>query len=242
MANRTKVLETLDNYFKSKGRILNAQEYARETDTPVRLQQIRNIYGCWNRMEKLLMARDRQDQDAITDVNEVIAARNRAANEAREQWIAASENQGAKALREAQAQVVAEQLAKNAATPEGANANKIAIGGPLPSEQPDYDKMGATVNVDPKTKEQTVVDAQPEVVDVATTDPRTPEELRDAVRAGSDTEVHGTKVEEVKTGDVETGDATSGGSSGEASIATVNALGTDEEEKKTTKSTTTKKS
>lgn len=219
MANRTKVLTTLDEYFKSKGRVLKAQEYARETDTPIRLQQIRNIFGNWNRMEKLLMARDRVDQDAITDVNEVIAERNRLANEARLQWIEASENQDAKALREAQAQHVAEKLAANAATPEGANANKIAIGGPLPSEQPDFDKMGATVNVDPVTKEQTVVDVEPEIVSVVNDNPRTPAELRAAVAAADVT----------KTGDVKTGHATDGGSQGQASIATVAALGEDEE-------------
>lgn len=219
MANRTKVLETLDQYFKTKGRVLNAQEYARETDTPIRLQQVRNIFGTWNRMEKLLMARDRLDQDAITDVNYVIAERNRLANEARLQWIEASENQDAKALREAQAQFVAEKLAANAATPEGANANKIAIGGPLPSEQPDYDKLGATVNTDPVTKEQTVVDVEPEIVETFTDNPRTPAELRAAVES----------AETTKTGDVKTGDATGGGSQGQASIATVAAIGEDEE-------------
>jgi len=219
MANRKKVLETLDLYFKTKGRVLRPQEYARETDTPIRLQQVRNIFGTWNRMEKLLMARDRLDQDAITDVNEVIAARNRALNEARLQWIEASENQDAKALREAQAQYVAEKLAANAATPEGANANKIAIGGPLPSEQPDFDKLGATVNTDPATKEQTVVDPEPEIVSEVVDDPRTPAELRAAVAAADVT----------KTGNVKTGNATDGGSQGQASIATVAALGEDEE-------------
>lgn len=217
MANRTKVLETLDQYFKTKkGRILTSQEYARETDTPIRLQQVRNIFGSWNRMEKLLMAKEsREDLGAITDVNEIIAARNLAANEARDQWKKASENQDKKAVREATAQVVAEKLAANAATPEGANANKIAIGGPLPSEQPDYDKMGATVNTDPVTKEQTVVDPEPEIVSVVTDDPRTPSELRDAVAAGR----------KVDTGAPKVGHATDGGSQGEASLATVQALG-----------------
>lgn len=219
MANRKKVLETLDQYFKTKGRVLNSQEYARETDTPIRLQQVRNIFGCWNRMEKLLMARDRVDQDAITNVNDVLAARNKALNEERLRWIEASENQDAKALREAEAQYVAEKLALNAATPQGANANKIAIGGPLPSEQPDFDKMGATVNMDPVTKEQTVVDVKPEVIETVNEDPRTPAELRKAVEA----------ADAAKTGDVKTGDATDGGSQGQASIATAAALGEDEE-------------
>lgn len=230
MANRTKVLETLDEYFKTKkGRILTSQEYSRETDTPIRIQQIRNIFGSWNRMEKLLMAKESREDLATTNVNDVIAARNAALNEARLQWLAASENQDAKALREAKAQVVAEKLAANAATPEGANANKIAIGGPLPSEQPDFDVMGATVNTDPVTKEQTVVDVEPEIVTVTVDDPRTPAELRDAVAKG-----------EVKSGDVEVGHATDGGSQGEASVATVDALGGEKTE--TAKSDEKKKS
>lgn len=235
MANRTKVLETLDEYFKTKkGRILTSQEYSRETDTPIRIQQIRNIFGSWNRMEKLLMAKESREDLATTNVNDVIAARNAALNEARLQWLAASENQDAKALREAKAQVVAEKLAANAATPEGANANKIAIGGPLPSEQPDFDVMGATVNTDPVTKEQTVVDVEPEIVTVTVDDPRTPAELRDAVAKGELTE-------EVKSGDVKVGHATDDGSQGEASIATVNALGGDEKTE-TAKSDEKKKS
>lgn len=230
MANRTKVLETLDEYFKTKkGRILTSQEYSRETDTPIRIQQIRNIFGSWNRMEKLLMAKESREDLATTNVNDVIAARNAALNEERLKWLAASENQDAKALREAKAQVVAEKLAANAATPEGANANKIAIGGPLPSEQPDFDVMGATVNTDPVTKEQTVVDVEPEIVTVTVDDPRTPAELRDAVAKG-----------EVKSGDVEVGHATDGGSQGEASVATVDALGGEKTE--TAKSDEKKKS
>lgn len=231
MANRTKVLETLDQYFKTKkGRILTSQEYSRETDTPIRLQQVRNIFGSWNRMEKLLMAKESREDLATTNVNDVIAARNAALNEARLQWLAASENQDAKAIREAKAQVVAEKLAANAATPEGANANKIAIGGPLPSEQPDFDVMGATVKTDPVTKEQTVVDVEPEIVSVTVDDPRTPAELRDAVAKG----------ELVEEGELEVGHATDGGSQGEASVATVNALGGEKTE--TAKSDEKKKS
>lgn len=211
MANRTKVLNTLIEYFNEKGRVLKSQEYARETDTPIRIQQIRNIFGSWNRLEKLIMARENASE-AITDVNEVIAARNKAAYEADQAWRKASENQDKKAKREAEAQVVAEELALNAATPEGANANKIAIGGPLPGEQPDYTKMGATVITDPETKEQTVVSVNPEIVKVEVTDPKTPLELRDAAKA-------------VREGAPQVGHATDGGSTGTASAATAEALG-----------------
>ena len=175
------------------------------------------------------MAREtRGASDAITDVNEVIAARNKELNDAAAVWKAASENQDAKALREAQAQHVAEVLARNAATPEGANANKLAIGGPLPSEQAQLHRMGATVTVDPVTREQTVVDTNPDIISVTVDgDPAeggmTPMQLRDAVAAQG----------LVDGGDVEVGHATDGGSQGEASISTLG--GADSSVKTTTK-------
>jgi hypothetical protein len=221
MANRTKVLETLNEYFKAKGRVLKAQEYARETDTPIRLQQVRNVFGTWNKMEKLLMARDeRIGSDQITDVDDVIAARNKSAWEAQQAWKAASENQDKKALREAEAQHVAEKLALNAATPEGANANKIAIGGPLPHEQPDFTSMGATVTIDPVTKEQTVVDPNPEIVTTVNDNPKTPAELKAAVAANG-----------VSSTTPEVGHATDGGSTGQGSTATIAASGDAEDVK-----------
>lgn len=227
MANRTKVIETLKQYFDKKGRVLNSQEYSRETDTPIRIQQVRNIFGSWNRMEKLLMARElRTAPDVITDVEEVLAARNKTLYEEAKQWREASENQDAKALREAEAQHIAEVLATNAGTAAGANANKLAIGGPLPSEQAQLHRMGATVKVDPVTREQTVVDTNPELVEVELGDPTeggmTPLELRDAVAAQGLT----------TDGSVPTGKATDGGSKGTASIATVAAIDAKVETKK----------
>ncbi len=171
------------------------------------------------------MAREtRGESDAITNVNEVIAARDKALYDAAAQWREASENQNAKALREAEAQHIAEVLALNAATPEGANANKLAIGGPLPSEQAQLHRMGATVNVDPATREQTVVDVEPEIVDPALdADPEdggmTPTQLRDAVaRKGA-----------VGTSGVNVGHATDGGAQVDgAPISAATALAGDE--------------
>lgn len=163
------------------------------------------------------MTNDEKRGPTSLNVDAVVAERNKAIYDAAEQWKAASENQDAKALKEAKAQVVAETLSRNAATPEGANANKIAIGGKLPHEQQDFSAMGATVKVDPVTLEQTVVDVQPELV-VATLDAeggKTPAELRDAVAAEN----------AVKSGSVPVDKSTAGGSTGEASIATVQALG-----------------
>ena len=220
MASKTKVLETLKQYFDKKGSVLKPLEYSRETDTPIRIQQVRNIFGSWNRMEKLLMAREsRTGPDVITDVNEVIALRNKALYDEAAAWREASEDQDAKALREAEAQHIAEVLARNAATAQGANANKLAIGGPLPSEQQQLHRLGATVKVDPVTREQTVVDTNPELVEVEVGDPTeggmTPLQLRDAVAAQGLT----------PDGKVSTGKATDGGSKGQPSISTLAALG-----------------
>lgn len=218
MLNRNMVLRALVKYFEEKGRVLTYQEYALETDTPVRAQSIKQVFGSWARMEKTIMTIDNKEKATNgLNVDQLIADRNKAAHDASEQWRMASENQDKKALKEAEAQVVAETLARNAATPEGANANKIAIGGKLPHEQQDFAAMGTTVEVDPVTLEQTVRDTKPEVVAVSAPEDggKTPSELRDAVAAEA----------AVKSGDVPVDTSTAGGSTGKASIATVQALG-----------------
>ena len=227
MANKTEAFETLKAYFETKGRVLNALEYARETDAPIRFQSVKAMFGGWKRLEKLLMSDE--TPAGATDIDAVLRARNEAAAAAAKQWKEASENQDVKARREAEAQAVAEVLARNAATPEGANANKVAIGGKLPQEQQDFTAMGATVKTDPKTLEQTVVDTKPEVPTTANEDPRTPQELRDAVAADG-----------VDGGPAPVGTATAGGSTGQASRDTVDALGADtvDAEKIEDKSTT----
>lgn len=216
MLDRSKVLPALIKYFKLKGRVLSAQEYSREADTPVRIQSIKEIFGSWKRMENIIMATENGRPKARTNVDALIRERGAAEQEAAAQWKEASENQDVKARREGEAQVVAEILAKNAATPQGANANKLAIGGKLPQEQQDFSAMGATVETDPQTLEQKVVDTQPEIVNPSLDNPKTPQEIRDAIAA-----------EGVNTGTVPVGTATAGGSTGEASKDTVNALGGD---------------
>ena len=216
MLDRSKVLKALIKYFAQKGRVLTVQEYSREADTPVRIQSIKETFGSWKRMENIIMATENGRREARTNVNDLIRQRGETEQAAAAQWKEASENQDVKARREAEAQVVAEVLAKNAATPEGANANKIAIGGKLAQEQQDFTAMGATVKTDPATLEQTVVDTKPEVVDPKLDNPKTPQEIRDAIAA-----------EGVQGGAPAVGTATAGGSSGEASQDTVNALGGD---------------
>jgi hypothetical protein len=225
MLNRNKVLVALIKYFNKKGRVLTIQEYARETDTPVRVQEIRPLFGSWKKMERLIMADEKAPN---LNVDELIRARAEAQQAANEQWRQASENQDEKARREAEAQFVAEVLARNAATPEGANANKVAIGGKLPQEQQDYSAMGATVATDPANAEQTVIDTQPEVPVTGNSDPKTPYELRDAAAA-----------EGVKTGSVPVGTATAGGGTGTASVDTADALGADTADASKIKDTST---
>lgn len=217
MSQRTEAIETLAKYFEEKGSVLNAYEYSRETDTPIRFHVLKKMFGSWSQVERLMARREyRHDNGPETDVDAVLEARHESARQLENQWKEASENQDEKARREAEAQAVAEKLTANAATPEGANANKIAIGGPLPGEQPKFERLGATVNVHPETKERTVVDPQPELVDVggaALETGKTPAELVAAAH------------ENLNAGDVKVGDATDGGSQGSASTSTVAALG-----------------
>lgn len=232
--NRNKILLALIKYFEDKGRVLTIQEYSRETDTPVRVQLIKQAFGSWTKMEKLMMTKDNKASATNgINVDQVIAARNKAEYDAAAQWKEASENQDKKARKEAEAQVVAETLARNAATPEGANANKIAIGGKLPSEQQDYSAMGATVEVKPGSLEQVVVDPQPEIVELARAEDggKTPAELRDLVAADA----------AVANGSVPVDKSTAGGSTGEASIATIAALGGEAEKKPAVEATVTPK-
>jgi len=212
MVNRTKALKVLKDYFETKGGVPTALEYAREQDAPIDLRQVKAFFGSWKRMEKLLMANDAQAPATNgLNVDALIKARNESEYEAARQWKEASENQDTKARREAEAQHVAEVLAANAATPEGANNNKLAIGGKLAHEQQDFSAMGATVKTDANTGEQVIVDAKPEIAKVTNEDPRTPLELRDAASANA--------------GKANVDESAADGSTGTASIATTQALG-----------------
>lgn len=230
--NKHKILLALIKYFEEKGRVLTIQEYSRETDTPVRVQTIKQAFDSWTRMEKLIMNKDnRVPASKGLNVDKLIAERNKAEYDAIAMWKEAGENQDKKAMKEAEAQAIAEKLARNAATPEGANANKIAIGGKLAHEQQDYSAMGATVEVKPENLEQTVVDPNPEMVEmvVGSESGKTPAELKNMVADSAG-----------KDGSLPVDKSTAGGSTGEPSIATVQALG-GTEEKTTVKATADKK-
>jgi len=210
--NRQKILLSLIKYFEEQGRVLTYQEYAQETGTPIRAQAILQVFGTWAKLERLIMT-NKQKPVGSLNTDEVLAEANKAAYDAAAAWKAASEDQDAKALKEAEAQVVAEKLTANAATPEGANANKIAIAGKLPKEQQDLSAMGTTVKINPTTLEQVVTDVDPELVStVAVAEDKTPVALRAAVAA------------EVKEGKVPVDKSTAGGSKGQPSTDTLNAL------------------
>lgn len=211
MSKRNEAYVQLKTYFEEKGRVLTAQEYSRETDTPIRFRVLKNLFGSWSQVERLMRREFREDNGPETDIAEVLAARNNKINEAQDIWVQASENQDKKSAREAEAQALGEKLALNASTPEGANANKIAIGGPLPEEQAKLERMGATVNINPVTMERAVADPNAKTIDpmngVASVTGKTPVELVVAAR------------EELAAADVKVGHATDGGSQGSASVA-----------------------
>jgi hypothetical protein len=90
MSNRSNVFSILENFFEAKGKFLTSHEYAEQTDAPIRIQMVRKIFGTWNNLEKLYMARrERSPRDESTNVNEVLAARNEELEAAR---ILAAEN------------------------------------------------------------------------------------------------------------------------------------------------------
>lgn len=229
MTKRTTTLEVLDEYFKKSGSILSAVEYQRKQDTPIRFRVVQQLFGSWPRMERYIMAR-REETFEVTNVDDVLAANNKRQVEFESVWRRASEDQNAKAELEAKAQAVAEVLTANAATAAGANANKIAIGGPLPKEQPKLELGGATVNIHPETLQRTVIDTQPEVVKVVLHGGyddgigMTPVQLKDAMKSGEFT-----TTSEVAKGEVDHGNVTNGLATSAPSIASANGLGAQEE-------------
>ena len=93
MLSKSKVHIALKKYFDQKGRVLSPQEYARETDTPVRVQSIKALFGSWTKMEKLIMADEKARSSNGLNVDALIKERNAAAFEAARQWKEAGENQ-----------------------------------------------------------------------------------------------------------------------------------------------------
>jgi len=133
MSQRSKTTELLAEYFESKGGILNPVEYKKEQDTPIRLEQVKRVFGNWSRMEKIVRAfnaRNENKATPTTDAREVVNEANRKAAEEEALIRSIGENVEEKTAREAAARAQLEADALNAKTPEGARENKVRKGGP----------------------------------------------------------------------------------------------------------------
>lgn len=132
MSQRSKVIETLSEYFETKGEILSPQQYKVETDTPIRLAAVRRTFGNWSRMEKIVRAFDARNKnrpEPMTNAQEINAETNRLAAEHEAMIRSVGEDIEQKTAREEAARAQTEADALNAATPEGARENKIRKGG-----------------------------------------------------------------------------------------------------------------
>ncbi len=131
MSQRTKTIETLSEYFETKGGILNPKQYKLEKDTPIRLEAIKKIFGTWSRMEKIVRALDARNKNRPepTNARKILAEVNKAAAEHEALIRSIGEDIEQKTAREEAARAQTEADALNAATPEGARENKIRKGG-----------------------------------------------------------------------------------------------------------------
>ncbi len=133
MSQRTKAIELLSEYFEEKGSISTQLEYNQSTDTPIRPQQVKRIFGNWSRMEKIVRAFDARNKnrpEPTTNAREIIAETNRLAAEHEALIRSIGEDVEQKTAREEAARAQTEADALNAATPEGARENKVRKGGP----------------------------------------------------------------------------------------------------------------
>lgn len=133
MSQRTKAVELLSEYFEEKGDILTPHQYRKEKDTPIRLEQVKRVFGNWSRMEKIVRAFDARNKNKpapSTNAREVIAEQNRLAAEHEALIRSLGEDVEQKTAREEAARAQIEADALNAVTPEGARENKVRKGGP----------------------------------------------------------------------------------------------------------------
>ncbi len=133
MSQRSKAIELLAEYFEEKGDILTPKEYRGEKDTPIRLEQVKRIFGNWSRMEKIVRAFDARNKNRpapSTNADEIIAEQNRLAAEHEALIRAIGEDVEQKTAREEAARRQIEADALQAATPEGARDLKVRMGGP----------------------------------------------------------------------------------------------------------------
>lgn len=75
---RTNTIDAIGAFFEKEGRIYTAREYQKLNNPPVRMAQIKRLFGSWGRLETILRKSDsRNFKDAIPDTNieEVLKAR-----------------------------------------------------------------------------------------------------------------------------------------------------------------------
>jgi hypothetical protein len=134
MTKRAHTAHVLAAYFEEKGHILTADEYKKQTDTPIRFAIVKKTFGSWNRMENIVRAfnirnQQRDEREPLSDVDQVIARNAAVEAEYAEKMKAASENLEAKTAREQAAKDYIEADKLNAITAEGAYENKMRKGG-----------------------------------------------------------------------------------------------------------------
>lgn len=54
MTKKTVIIEDLKAYFDSKGGFMEMNEYKEATDAPIRFQNIKRVFGSWNRLRSIL--------------------------------------------------------------------------------------------------------------------------------------------------------------------------------------------
>ena len=54
LRGRKAALEALVMYFMEKGEVLTRHEYGRQSDTPLRIGQVENYFGSWQRLVNII--------------------------------------------------------------------------------------------------------------------------------------------------------------------------------------------
>lgn len=50
MTRKTSIVEQIGSYFAAKGKVMTADEYKKEKDTPIRFQLVKRGIGSWSRL------------------------------------------------------------------------------------------------------------------------------------------------------------------------------------------------
>lgn len=54
MTRRTSIVQSVGNYFASKGKVMTAEEYKSQPDVPVRFQVVKRTIGSWSRLINMI--------------------------------------------------------------------------------------------------------------------------------------------------------------------------------------------